>query len=339
MSSGAITSCQRPLGSKSEDLRPLVSVIIPTYNSARYLTEAVDSVFHQTYTALECIVVDDGSTDHTHDILTKLLARYPRLKTAHKPNGGPSSARNLGLRSSSGDFVSFVDADDVLLADKIERQLGFLSAHPDVGLVYSDYLVVSENLQPLATFVAEMPPALDSVDALCYRNWFNPLVTLLRRSLIDTIGGFDEALAVAEDWDYWIRCASVAPIAYLPGPVALYRQHAGQLYRDHFRMQKASLQVAKKNFRENPARLRAVMAGVEWTHAKYLWRNRDIVSSCAALVRCALRERLGLHKGPVLRQLAALIQSQLRPLSAGELEPGWINNLRDKEGLNGSCRR
>src|SRR6202043_2887262 len=102
---------------------------------------------------------------------------------------------------------------------------------PDVGFVYSDYFVVMENLLPSAVFSAEMPRNLDPLDAFCYRNWFNPLVTLIRRKVIDEVGDFDETLDVAEDWDYWIRCAKVARMEYLAGPVALYRQHCGQLHR------------------------------------------------------------------------------------------------------------
>lgn len=302
-----------------EIVPPLVSVIIPTFNSGRYLADAVRSVFAQTYPAVECVVIDDGSTDETDDILNELLRLHPCLKTARKANGGLSSARNMGLGLCSGDLVSFLDADDVLLPDKIERQVAFLNAHPDIGFVYGDYLLVTENLQPFAFFTAEMPRGLDPLDALCYRNWFNSLVALVRRTVIDRVGNFDEELAVAEDWDYWIRCANVARISYLAGPVALYRQHQSQIHRDYSRMRLACIQVAKKNFCENRKRLRTAMAAIELTHAKHLWRQGERVSSVHALLNYAVRGRFGLQIGSILRQLQAIAQTQLKPLPTNPL--------------------
>lgn len=316
MTSGADMPFEfQPTTRDLKNTSPLVSVIVPTYNCAHYLEAAVESVFGQTYSALECIVIDDGSTDQTNEILAKLANRFPTLITAAKTHRGPSLARNMGLQLCSGDFVCFLDADDVFLPDKIARQVQFLDTHPEVGLVYSDYLVVSEDLHPLAVFVAELPRELDPLDAFCYRNWFNPSVTLLRRTVIDRVGGFDPNLLVAEDWDYWIRCATIARISYLAGTVALYRQHSNQLHRDHLRMRQACLQVATKSFRENRNRLRVAMASIELNYARHLWKRRAIVASLLALMKYAIRGRFGLRKGPMLRQLAVIFQSQLKPLS------------------------
>lgn len=295
-------------------MSPLVSVIIPSFNSAHYLADAVNSAFAQTYPAVECIVVDDGSTDRTEEVLNELLARHPRLRIARKANGGPSSARNVGLRLCSGSLVAFLDADDVFLPDKIERQAAFLERHPAVGLVYSDYLLVSKELKPFAVFAAEMPRRVQPLDSFCYRNWFNPVVTLIRRSVIDAVGEFDEAIAVAEDWDYWIRCAKVTRMAYLAGPVALYRQHGDQIHRDHFRMRKSCIQVATKNFSGNRKRLRAAMAAIEFTHATYLWQQGEKMASLLTLVNCAFRDHLGLGMGGILKQIEVIGQSQLKPL-------------------------
>lgn len=292
----------------------LVSVIIPSYNSARFLADAVTSVFAQTYCPVECIVVDDGSTDETREILQQLTIRYPYLKTARKINGGPSSARNLGLRLCSGELVSFLDADDVLLPGKIEGQINFLEEHPDVGLVYGDYMVVAEDLKPLALFTAEMPRKLHPLDALCYRNWFNPLVPLIRRSVIAKVGDFDEDLAVAEDWDYWIRCAKVTRMSHHPGPVALYRQHRDQVHRDYSRMRNACLRVITKHFCQDETRLRAAMAAIDFRDAKHYWHTRNISASVVAMMKYILRDRLGLRAGRIWQQFEAMMQSQLRPL-------------------------
>lgn len=292
----------------------LVTVIIPSYNSARYLAEAVTSVFAQTYAAVECIVVDDGSTDNTKEVMQELVSRYPLLKIATKTNGGPSSARNLGLRLCSGEYISFLDADDVLLPEKLERQAHYLNGHDDVDIVYGDYLLVTERLQPMALFSAEMPRKLHPLDALCYRNWFNPLVPLLRRSVIDRVGEFDEELHAAEDWDYWIRCARIARMSHLPKAVALYRQHRGQVHRDYIRMRDACIRVVHKHFSQDPVRLRGAMAAIDFKDAKHYWRERNRGASFRALMRYVLKGRLGLCGGRIWPQLATMTHSQLKPL-------------------------
>jgi glycosyltransferase involved in cell wall biosynthesis len=300
--------------SPHKTMPPLVSVIIPSYNSARFLAEAVKSAFAQTYTSLECIVVDDGSTDNTDEVLQQLVSCYPSLRTAKKTNGGPSSARNLGLRLCRGDAVSFLDADDVLLPGKIESQVNFLEDHPEVGLVYGDYLIVTENLHAFALFTAEMPRKLHPLDALCYRNWFNPLVPLIRRSVIEAVGEFDEGLPVAEDWDYWIRCAKVTRMSYVSKAVAMYRQHSGQLHRDHAGMRDACIRVIHKHFCQDPIRLRVAMAAIDFKDAKYYWHKRDCCASFLAVMRYALRGRLGISAGRIWQQFKAMTHSQLEPL-------------------------
>ena len=296
---------------------PLVSVIVPSFNSAEYLADAVKSVYAQTYSAVECIVIDDGSTDQTSTLLKELSTLYPGLRTSRQTNGGLSSARNLGLRLCTGQFVSFLDADDLLLPDKLERQMAFLNAHPDVGFVYGDYLVVTENLQELALFTAEMPRELDSLDAFCYRNWFGPLVPLIRRTVIGQVGGFDEELISAEDWDYWFRCAKVTQLAYLAGPVGLYRLHGGQMHQDNLRMRRACIQVAKKCFRDNRKRLWTAMARIELTYAKYLWKHHERAASSVALMKCAVRSLFSMG---IRRQLELIDVSQLTPIGQANLK-------------------
>jgi glycosyltransferase involved in cell wall biosynthesis len=293
---------------------PLVSVIIPAFNCAKYLADAVESVFAQTYSAIECIVIDDGSTDHTNELIQGLFKLHPGLKTARKTNGGPSSARNMGLRESSGDFISFLDDDDVFLPDKIERQVAFLEAHPDVGLVYSDSLIATETLQPVEMYTAEMPRDLEPIDALCYRNWFSLTVALIRRTITDRVGDLDEGIAGADDWDYWIRCAKVARISYLAGAVSLYRKHTGQMHHDYFGMRRACIQVAAKQFSDDPYRLRGAMAAIQWTHAKYLWSRRDKTATALALAKFAIMDGFGSHVRYISGPLERLVKSRVKPL-------------------------
>jgi glycosyltransferase involved in cell wall biosynthesis len=292
----------------------LVSVIIPAFNSAQFLADAVESVFAQTYPAVECIVIDDGSTDHTQELLNELLKLHPSLKTARKTNGGLSSARNMGMLESTGDFISFLDADDAIIPDKIERQVAFLNAHPDAGLVYGDSLIATETLRPVKMYTTEMPRELETMDSLCYRNWFAPMVPLVRRTVTDRVGEFDEELAGAEDWDYWIRCAKVARIAYLPGAVSLYRIHSGQLSNNYFRNRRGGIQVVTKQFGDDPGRLRGAMASLQWTHAKYLWSRHDKIATALAVAKFAVMGGFGFHVRYIAGPLEKLVKSKLKPV-------------------------
>jgi glycosyltransferase involved in cell wall biosynthesis len=293
---------------------PLVSVIIPTFNSAQYLADAVESAFAQTYSAIECIVVDDGSTDRTQELLSELLKLHPGLKTARKTNGGCASARNMGLRESTGDFISFLDADDVFLPNKIERQIAFLEAHPDVGLVYSDSLFSTEKLRPVWMYTTEMPRDLELIDAFCYRNWFTPTFALVRRTVIDCVGEFDEELAGAEDWDYWIRCIKVTRISYLPGAVSIYRIHPGQAHHEYFGNRRGSIQVAKKHYGDDPGRLRGALAAIQWNHAKYHWSRHDKIATALAVAKFAVMGRFGFHVRFIVGPLEKIVKSQLKPV-------------------------
>jgi glycosyltransferase involved in cell wall biosynthesis len=299
---------------KPSNMLPLVSVIIPAFNSAQFLADAVESVFAQTYSAVECIVIDDGSTDHTQELLSELLKLHPGLKTAKKNNGGLSSARNMGMRESTGVFISFLDADDALIPDKIERQVAFLDAYPDVGLVYGDYLIATETLRPVEMYTTEMPRELEPIDSLCYRNWFAPMVPLVRRTVTNRVGEFDEELAGAEDWDYWIRCAKVAQIAYLPGVVSVYRIHPGQLSRNYFGNRRGSIQVVKKQFGDDPGRLRGAMASIQWTHAKYHWSRREKIATAMAVAKFAVMGGFGFHVRYIAGPLENIVKSQLKPV-------------------------
>ncbi len=313
MNCGSVMSSRQEMPSSGrENMLPLVSVIIPAFNSARYLQDAVRSVFDQSYSDVECIVIDDGSTDNTEEVLNELSIVYPTLRAAYKTNGGLSSARNMGLQMCSGSYISFLDADDVLLPGKLERQVTVLNSHPDVGIVYGDYLVVTEDLRAFAAFTAEMPRRLDPIDALSYRNWIATQASLIRRTVIDKVGMFDERLAAAEDWDYWIRCARVAQMFYLAGAVVLYRQHGTQMHREYPRMRQACIQVAKKSFCDDKRRLRTAMAAIEWNHAKYLWKQHNRRAALIAIMNCAVRHHFGLHMGCIPGQLEAMCKSPLR---------------------------
>lgn len=205
-----------------------MTAVIPVYNGEPFLAAAVESVLDQTYQPIECIVVDDGSSDGTPKLCEGFgnAVRYLR-----KPNGGVSSARNLGVAEAEGEFVAFLDADDTWLPDKVEKQMAVLGEVPEAGMVYSGVYVVDEDLN----VVDRMDPAPPDV---AFRNTLllqQPFATgigstgLLPVSVFRSVGGFDERLSTSADCDLTCRVAREYPLACSPEPLARYRRHGSQM--------------------------------------------------------------------------------------------------------------
>jgi glycosyltransferase involved in cell wall biosynthesis len=193
-----------------------VSVIVPTYNYGRFLPDALESVRGQTYQDWECIVLDDGSTDATAEIVRAVAANDGRVKYLSQANRGPNAARNRGIAESSGEFIQFLDADDILPPTKLEAQVRALEADPSVGIVYSDARYFNDSPTNLLPYRVPGPrpstipgtPAQDPLlRALIHNNIMVIEGPLSRRSVITTVGSLDESLARMEDWQYWLRCA------------------------------------------------------------------------------------------------------------------------------------
>jgi glycosyltransferase involved in cell wall biosynthesis len=211
---------------------PLVSVVIPAYESEQFIAEAIESVLAQSHAAVELIVVDDGSKDGTAEI----AAAYEDVQLLRQENSGPATARNRGFEATRGELIAFHDADDAMTPEKLEIQVRHLLAHEAVGIVVGEQEV---RLEPGAElpFWAEgsrapmkMPlrPAEFADEPLIH-----PMTMLMRREVFDSVGGFDEAMRPAEDLD-WIFRASEAgiEIARLPEVILRRRVHPGSLTQD-----------------------------------------------------------------------------------------------------------
>jgi len=223
----------------------LVSVIIPAYNQGDYLADAVASVIGQTYGDLEIIVVDDGSTDDTAEIARSI--DDGRLRYIYQKNRGLSGARNSGIRNSRGEYLTFLDSDDLFLPAKLKLLVGALEGRPDAGIAAGQAVPIDERGERIGR-VFDTPLPDDPVDLLLA----NPLhvgSVMLRRSWQEKVGYFDESLRSYEDWDMWLRLAVAGcPSIWVSEPVSLYRFHQAQMTRIGNQMTAATFAVLDKFF-------------------------------------------------------------------------------------------
>ena len=226
--------------------RALVSVVVPTYNYGRFIGETLDSLRAQTYEEWECVVVDDGSTDDTEEVVARISERDPRVRYLRQPNQRQAVAKNTGLAAARGRYVQFLDADDLLEPRKLERQVGFLEATPAADIVYGGarYFHTERPDERLYGISGEEHPWMpelsgagrELVHALVRMNIMAINAALVRREVFDDVGPFDPALPPVEDWDYWLRCALKGKrfeFRDFDQSLALVRTHAASTSRQH----------------------------------------------------------------------------------------------------------
>jgi glycosyltransferase involved in cell wall biosynthesis len=202
---------------------PKVSVIIPTYNSARFLPEAIESVLKQTFQDLEIIVVDDGSTDNTGEVVAPYL---DRITFSEIPNGGPARARNRAIRESSGEYVAFLDADDIWYPHKLERQMGVFSSNRQYGLVHGD-----ASLKNRTWFSNKKSRKTGWVFSELLENCFIILSSVVvKRDCLEKAGLFNKDFVPWEGYDLWLRIASGNQIGVVNAPLLLRRIHDSNLF-------------------------------------------------------------------------------------------------------------
>ena len=195
-----------------------VSVVIPTYNRCGLLPRALASVFDQSVSIHEVIVVDDGSTDGTLHYLNDLASREPRLRIVQLDHGGANRARNAGISKATGFWVAFLDSDDWWEPTKVQRQLDALAAEPAAVAAYTGLLLHGKNGQRIAN--PKKAPSL--MDLRCYNTLSSTSSALIRRDAIDQVHGFDPELPSCQDWDLWFRLRSIGPFVVIREPLTHY---------------------------------------------------------------------------------------------------------------------
>lgn len=226
-------------------MNPTVSVIIPSYNHAHFLPFSVESVLRQTFADYEIVIVDDGSTDNSQQV----VAQYSdsRIRYIFQKNKGLAGARNTGIREARGEYLAFLDADDLFAETKLEVQVGWLRDHPSAGLVAGGWNLIDDKGHILEVY----HPGPDFPD-MSLKGWLRdchvcPVSLLVRRDWVVKIGGFDETLRQVEDWDMWLRLAYAGcPMGWVDEIVCSYRLSAGQMTKNAAVQKYSSVQMMDK---------------------------------------------------------------------------------------------
>lgn len=223
---------------------PTISVIIPTYNGARYIRQAIDSVLAQSYSDYEIIVVDDGSTDNTAEILWPYGDRITYL---YQSNQKLPTARNNGITASKGKYLAFLDSDDLFLPDKLEVQARYLDERPDVGLVASGWQYIDDDGWILSTSEPQEDRPI-TLETILFGGLAPVHAVLLRREWFGRVGGFDPQFAYCEDMDLWYRLALAGcPMVWVEAIVCQYRIHTDNMSRSpeiHFNYYRRAMDKA-----------------------------------------------------------------------------------------------
>lgn len=242
----------------------LISIIIPCYNQAQFLPETLQSVLDQSYQNWECIIVNDGSPDDTEEIAQKWCEKDVRFIYLKKENGGLSSARNAGLKIAKGDYIQFLDSDDLLEKDKLLHQSLFFNFNIDIIISGYRYFENSEGIGKLKIIgrsgsipetIVIMSDNVDVINLFRRRNPFVICAPLYKKRVFDIVGNFDEQLHSLEDWDFHLRCALKKVIfhhsGYADNSKVLIRLHDNSMTRNSDKMQENFIKFRKK-YKQNP---------------------------------------------------------------------------------------
>ncbi|MFO0809872.1 MAG: glycosyltransferase [Gemmataceae bacterium] len=199
---------------------PRISIIVASYNYGRYIAEALTSVQAQTFADFECIILDDGSTDDSLGVIERFL-EDDRFRLICQRHGGQPRAKNRGIELAHGDYLAFLDADDIWEPTKIARQLALFDARPDLGVVFTQRRLIGVNGE--ARPGGDNPPPEPGVAAMYRQNFICFSSAMLRAGVPEHVGRFDERIGLAIDYDFWLRVARFYPIACVDEPLVRYR--------------------------------------------------------------------------------------------------------------------
>jgi glycosyltransferase involved in cell wall biosynthesis len=245
-------------------MEALVSVVIPCYNGARFLREAIESVLTQNYPRVEVIVVNDGSTDNS----AAIAAEYPGVRCMHQRNAGVAAARNTGLRHSAGDYLVFLDADDRLLPGALKSNLDCLMKEPNCAFAFGDVQAVDVDGSPLPLCSTSPHEGKEHYLSLLYNNYiWTPGAVMYRRGVLNALGGFDPRVASAADLELNLRITRKCQVIHNATMVLEYRKHPASMNQDHSVMLSDSISVLRRHMqwaRQDPCYMEALRHGMRF---------------------------------------------------------------------------
>ena len=262
-----------------ENAPDLVSVIIPSYNMAHFLPQAVQSALNQSYSNLEVHIIDDGSTDDTPEVVRQ-WEREPRVRVHRQANGGLPHARNQGIASSRGPFIALLDADDVWVPEKLSWQMPLFRGQSEVGVVYSDYQKVDDEGHPLPQNPSHMHRGWVS-GPLLIENFVPASSAVVRRACFERCGGFDVTLRTGEDYEMWLRLSPHYRFDFVAQPTMRYRIWGGQMSKDYRARYEVGIRTMQNFLDKNPGVVDPTVVRRGWAHTYVgrgnatLWRGRD----------------------------------------------------------------
>lgn len=237
---------------------PKVSIITPLYNDKKYIEQAIKSILNQTYKDFEMIIVDDGSTDGSGELVRNKFR--DKVRYIHQENKGAATAVNKGISLSQGDYIAFCDSDDWWLPEKLEKQVKFLEVNQNFGLIYSDAFLAKDGILTRKTWLQsrKVLPCSGGKEkcliSLFSKNFIPaPLTVLMRKSVIDRVGLFNENFSSTYDYEYWFRILEAGiQIAFSDKPLAVWNSHIGQGSRRIRKMKLDQVKILREFLIRNP---------------------------------------------------------------------------------------
>lgn len=310
---------------------PVVSVVIPNYNHAKYISDAIASVLNQTFRDFEIIVVDDGSTDDSREVVAQFGGRVQYL---YQRNAGLSAARNVGIQAARGEYIGVLDADDMYEPVFLESLIGELDSHPDADGIYCGYQFVDEKNSLLPQIENRSIPSEKLYTALLDGNFLVPEAVLVRRNCYDRSGLYDGSLRASEDWDMWLRLAKRYKIIHTTRILTRHRVLAGSMSSDPQRMLTNRLSVLEKHVGLEPEDRHHPDA------AKRRAYGRAYLSSCVEYLQNRDDGRAFdyfLKMANVCPELLVEVDTHFR-LGCGDQPKGFMGNLASLNILQTSRR-
>ena len=299
---------------------PKVSVIVPAYNVQDYISDTLKSLQSQSFKDFEAIVVDDGSTDNTSEVIESFCTQDSRFLRLQKSNGGLSSARNYGIRHSNTEYIALLDADDCYEPDKLLTHIKVLEEHPKVGIVYSASKTIRDDGGSTFVNLSGRPMYADPLKSLLCKNFIgHGSNAVLRRCIIQEVGYFDETLKSSEDIDFWIRIAILERWNFYRDPRALvcYRIRPSGLSFNISQMERYTEQVLLSAYERSPEKIKPILPTAYAYLYRYLARvalTSGNISEARRLVKCSLSKDPTIFLSDI-RSLITLCAIVLSPLT------------------------